>query len=777
MNIWDKQLLECKDHIDRAILAKSNYAHPTVLRGFCYDEIEPLVVYEAITNPNTDDEWVADALKRFPEFNNENFWIERHKNIQEAINIVVTGKETISGDRDQMLLRHVLMRENPEPIQDNDILHLGKIKQINEIEYVNPKTPWANTKKFRVALIVAPAWGIVFPPYNIAKLTGLLRSYGYSTTSFDVNIEAYHLLKEYGYDYWDSNMYYLWLDRSLFKKFIFPYIKPLLDKVVEDILLSSPTVVGFSLYNTNRWATEYLVKEIKKAKPNVCTIAGGPEVITSGESSGYLSDGGSATMPFNYLFTGEVEDSLINFLENLPNEYEFLKFIGSTDSKLKLEKFPFADYSDYIISNYKVNGVSMETSRGCVAQCSFCSETYFWKYRDNLPERTVDEIEHQIKTLGIKRIWMVDSLINGNLKSFERMVDLILERKLILNYNSYARCDGRMTKEFLAKVQQSGCTSLSYGVESGSQKVLHDMRKKVEIWEIENNLKHGNEVGIFNHVNWILGFPTEEPIDYLHSLQLIANQRKYINAISPGFGLGLAAQSHIQTDWKIYNIAGNTYPDDRRFLNQWFTTDMRNTILNRFIRVKLFHIWLEILKDSAGSIIDNGQRYSNVKDFYTVELFEEPKTYVTHDEYVKLDRLDTTEFKNIIAIEYLAFVFALHQYFGSYKFTVKFDSETDRKTFGNILSHNYNSELTVEVDSEGNYNLKLKHVFVHEPYGGIDVTQIDLERRIQDRSFTQDYVDSGNLNDWVVSEKQTKETVHPQYRNKKKTITILPAVV
>ena len=65
----------------------------------------------------------------------------------------------------------------------------------------------------------------------------------------------------------------------------------------------------------------------------------------------------------------------------------------------------------------------------------------------------------------------------------------------------------------------SGCTCLSYGVESGSQKVLLDMRKKVDIWEIENNLKHGAEVGLFNHINWMIGFPTEEPIDFLHSLQ------------------------------------------------------------------------------------------------------------------------------------------------------------------------------------------------------------------------------------------------------------------
>ena len=53
-------------------------------------------------------------------------------------------------------------------------------------------------------------------------------------------------------------------------------------------------------------------------------------------------------------------------------------------------------------------------------------------------------------------------------------------------------------------------------------------------------VKHGHEVGMFNHVNWIIGFPTETPLDFYHSLGLLYNCNEWIHNISPGVGCGIA---------------------------------------------------------------------------------------------------------------------------------------------------------------------------------------------------------------------------------------------
>ena len=607
-----------------------------------------------------------------------------------------------------------------------------------------------------------PAWGILFPPYNLAKLTGLLRHYDYSTKVYDLNIESYHsLIALDGEDYWRGEKYFLWTVKENFLEKILPKIKPLIDKTIDKIVESNPKVIGFSIYNTNLHAVEYMCTELKRRLPNACFLAGGPEVVTGP---------GLNHLPFNYKFVGEAEETLLSVLENLPTEYPVGEIRGSTDSKIKLELLPFPDYSDYNLSSYQhPDGVSIETSRGCVAECSFCAETYFWKFRSNNADRVVEEMEHQINTYGVKRFWFVDSLVNGNLKVFERIIDLILEKKLDIKWNSYARCDGRMNKEFIQKIKDSGCSCISYGVESGSQKVLTDMRKKVDVWEIENNLKHGTEVGLFNHVNWIIGFPTEEPIDFLHSLQLIGNARKHIGAISPGFGAGPATASHMATDWKVYGMVGDNWLAERTFLHAWYTENYKNTILHRFIRIKLFHIWLDVLETNASSIIINSQRYSNINSFYSFSSDGTCKDYCEYDNFVNLSQPDISMG---ISNEYRSLAYAMYLYFGSCNLTIKFDPSIDLTTFGDWLTNDYTADFQITIKEDGSYSLSLVHELKHQ---ALDKSKIEIynnECRIKDKSFNETIVQSGNVKDWILAESQVKETVHEQYRNKRKIIPI-----
>ena len=72
-------------------------------------------------------------------------------------------------------------------------------------------------------MIMPPLWSITFPPYNVAKLTALMRQHGYSVKVYDINIEAYyHLLNNHGEDYWKTERYFLWSIKENFEKYIFP---------------------------------------------------------------------------------------------------------------------------------------------------------------------------------------------------------------------------------------------------------------------------------------------------------------------------------------------------------------------------------------------------------------------------------------------------------------------------------------------------------------------------------------------------------------------------
>jgi hypothetical protein len=83
---WQDRLGACVNNGDRALLARDLTCDPELLKVFCFQDLDPLVVEEAALNPNSDEPWVAIALDRFPELNNDTFWRNRHQNKVKEIN-------------------------------------------------------------------------------------------------------------------------------------------------------------------------------------------------------------------------------------------------------------------------------------------------------------------------------------------------------------------------------------------------------------------------------------------------------------------------------------------------------------------------------------------------------------------------------------------------------------------------------------------------------------------------------------------------------------------
>lgn len=765
---WFQKLKECKNHIERCNLASHKDCPEDLLRTFVTYDIQFEVVEAASSNITCPQELLDIAVSRFPELNTPAFIKRRADLIKNELRIKKISElekkyENMNlNDRDTIIMNHIL-KENG---LDHASSHLG----INDeefldrklVKFVNPDRPWADTDLFRIALIIAPSWGILFPPYNVAKLTGLLRSQKYSVKPYDLNIESYHrLLKLHGEDYWRSERYFMWLDKTNFEKYLLPDLEDLFDKIVLDLSVQKPKVVGFSMYNTNFYATMHLLEKLKIALPDTCFIAGGPE-IAERFNNGY-------TMPvnFNYLFVGEAEQNLLNFLEKLPSikEYADGEIIGTTvDSRLNLDVYAYPDYADYTLSNYQEKtGISAETSRGCVAQCSFCSETYYWKFRSLDPKRTVAEIEHQINNYGIKRVWFVDSLINGNLKNFQQLVDLILEKQLKFSWNVYARCDGRMTADFFKKVAESGCNCLSFGVESGSQKVLDNMRKKIEVWEIENNLRDAVNAKIYAHINWMVGFPTEEPIDWMHSCNLLFNCRKSIHAISVGYGAGAAPGSHMKTNPEYYEI---DYPN---FLGNWRNKNYTNTNLHRFLRIKHTHIWLAIINKYSGDNIHDAISYNTLDQFYKITLDGKPKlNYLNYDNFVYFSQ---DSFSNSLESEYLAFFYIIYRCFGAFSMEIICDPKADKMAFGKFIASDYTARITFIINSKGDYYLTINHSFNHDTDEEDRKKVYKKEREEQqDMTFSNVRKEKGNIENWV---KDTIQVKPPIKEKKKKVIKLV----
>ncbi len=498
----------------------------------------------------------------------------------------------------------------------------------------------------------------------------------------------------------------------------------------------------------------YMIEQVKKKRPEARIAVGGPEAFNSWFLSKMQDEMNFDIGMIDFVIQGEGEQELLTLLENL---HEFPKqhdpyVMGGFKSRLDLDSLPFPDYDDFDLSRYDhPDGASIETSRGCVAKCSFCAETHFWKFRYQKANRVIEEMKYQISKYGIRRFWFVDSLANGAYTEFKNLVHAIIDEGLDIRWNSYARNDGRMDLDLFKKIHQSGCTVLSFGVESGSQKVLDDMQKKVKIWEIENNLRDGRIAGMTNHCNWIVGFPTEGKEEFLHSLELLYNVRKDMYAISPGYTCGDAPFSDMQLNWRKYKITWKEGPSDMNFLGKWYTDDYENTMVHRYIRLKLTNIWLNMSITQADGTVINTQYRPSLENSYSIE-WNNPKQFVERIEQEKHNFNYWTgdsvqeKFSADLANEYIPYIWVMWETMGGFKFEVDINPDVDFEEFGTFVTAPYYGNCKAQVSDNGQCTITITHYFEHRTLtDDNDIAKIEVKR--EDMSFPSiEYTFSGNIN-------------------------------
>jgi len=554
------------------------------------------------------------------------------------------------------------------------------------------------TRKTSLVMLMLPCWGIFFPPYNIARLSAVTRNAGYKTTVFDLNVESNHYLKnKVDENYWDPTKHWKW-ESNYFDE-IHPFLLPLLNDYLDRIEKLNPTIVGFSVYFTNREPSHWFANELKKRLPHIKTIIGGPIC----QDKWY-----SPPDHIDHYFGGEGEQVILDFLNKIEtNEVITEKKISSKfNQRLDIDSLPFPDYTDYNFDLYTTpHGISAEISRGCIAKCSFCTETHFWKYRYRTSKDIVDEIEHQQKIYGSTYFWFIDSLVNGNLKELSHMTKKIIDKNIKITWQGYARCDGRMNYDYLLDLKKSGCRLLSYGIESGSQKVLDLMQKKITVAEIEQNLIDTKKVGIDAHTNWIIGFPNEDYVAFADTLTMVWRQRNTIQSISPGMTCGDASG----TDFEWRRDRYNMNDPHESYLNNWYTKDFKNTNVNRIIRLKLFHIFLNEC-EKYGSV-KNGVPRPNIKNDYDLKIsfFKKISSLIITNE-IEYEEFDYNIIKDDINIlangvmnEVWVLLRQLWRIHGAYSIDLKFDPSIDKKEFGEWLGCDYTANHSFTIDNSGNW--------------------------------------------------------------------------
>lgn len=206
------------------------------------------------------------------------------------------------------------------------------------------------------------------------------------------------------------------------------------------------------------------------------------------------------------------------------------------------------------------------TARGCPNNCSFCTANLYYgtKIRMRSPENVLDEVEEILKVHKIKDITFWADTFTFDRQYVLRICQLIKERNLKFRWMCNARVD-RVDLELLKTMRATGCQIISYGVESGVQKILNHIGKNITLAKIRQAFNWTREAGIESAAHIIFGLPGETEETIKKTIQFVKEiNPDYIQFYSaipfPGTRFYDEASKKgwiVSKDWSDYELGKN----------------------------------------------------------------------------------------------------------------------------------------------------------------------------------------------------------------------------
>lgn len=200
--------------------------------------------------------------------------------------------------------------------------------------------------------------------------------------------------------------------------------------------------------------------------------------------------------------------------------------------------------------------------RGCPYECIFCtSQTYYGKkLRKRSAEKVIEEIEDNINKFKIKDFLFWADTFTLDRRYVINLCKLLINKKIDISWVCNSRVD-TVDEEMLQLMKNAGCWMISYGIESGCQKILNISKKKNTVEQSKKAVELTKNAGMKTMGHFILGLPgdtvetAQETTRFSKSLNLDFAQY-YSAAPFPGSRLYWMAKENqwIQNEsWEEYN--------------------------------------------------------------------------------------------------------------------------------------------------------------------------------------------------------------------------------
>lgn len=317
-----------------------------------------------------------------------------------------------------------------------------------------------------------------------------------------------------------------------------PFIKTLLNSLKK----LNNHYVGISLQDLSNPISSEVVRII--AENGYCVIIGGQFTFLLREQWKVMNI--FKYLKADYIVCGYGEDPLIELLKSLPSikrkseikiKYVYSRANIKEGEKVEINYYPSPksrpEFSDYQLDNYfsPVKILPIQTVRGCYwKKCVYCRKEVFLPNMVNF--NTKDIINMMLdwkRNFGVNHFIICDEA-HPPAKAKAIAMEILSNKELKnIKLAAAARAEATYDDVLLKLMRRAGYTTIFFGIESGSNKILKKMKKGINVKTVKRILRDASEAGISNLCFYMIGFPGETYKEIKETIKLMEQTKDYVD--------------------------------------------------------------------------------------------------------------------------------------------------------------------------------------------------------------------------------------------------------
>lgn len=322
------------------------------------------------------------------------------------------------------------------------------------------------------------------PPLGVLSIANMLRMHGYHVDVLDFSARNYETHE--------------------------------IDELIERV---KPIYIGFSVYTENVDNVFIMCRYLKKRFRDIPLVLGGPHPTLDTEYC-------KRKRFIDFILIGDGEQNALELAEALRTHQKLISFgeiqgiiyIGENSEYslgqprrfvTNIDLLPIIN-RDYLVKSFSAGLPTIYSSRGCPGKCIYCAAPSMsgGKYRmREISNVFLESLYIQEVCKQLQQIFYCDDTFTVSHKRLERFIELYSQSSAKFLWRCESRVDALYRNSYLLEgLKRAGCERIQFGIESGNQEVLNNIKKEMELSQayeiIDKTIKSGIPVVtsfIFGH--------------------------------------------------------------------------------------------------------------------------------------------------------------------------------------------------------------------------------------------------------------------------------------